>query len=144
MPKVIRIDECARRFGMTFMSTPAAKSRMEKIQLMGDMGRQELGNVPGLLIHLLQDDSRLIPGRAQSKASAALKRRVPKSAYRVQPGRTGKWPAELNQHDYLDTNQTAKLEALGVEEKRRVLQKELDERQTDERLSNLLAGIYKN
>jgi hypothetical protein len=48
----------------------------EKIQLMGNMGRQELRNVPGLLLYLLQDDSRHVPGRARGKAGAATKRRA--------------------------------------------------------------------
>ena len=41
----------------------------EKIKLMGNMGRQKLRNVPGLLIYLLEDDSRHIPGRPQGQSA---------------------------------------------------------------------------
>ena len=112
----------------------------EKIQLMGNMGKQELRNVPGLLVYLLQENSRHIPGRARGRA--ASKGRTARSAGEGQPGRKRKRQAEPNPHDYLDPEQAAKLEALRDEENRRALQKELQEREEREKRKQFLISLY--
>ena len=116
---------------------------MDKVQLMGQMGKQELRNVPGLLRYLLAEDCQHVAGRAQDKARAAPKARAGKSAGKGQPGRPG-GRSQLNPYGYLDSDQAAKLEALREEEIRRALEKELAEREREEKHREFMKALWAN
>ncbi len=115
---------------------------MDKVQLMGQMGKQELRNVPGLLRYLLAEDCQHIPGRARGKTRAAPTGGSVKSASEGQPRSKRKRQTELNPHDYLDPEQAAKLEALRAAEAKRAAEKELAEREGEEKRREFLKTLY--
>ena len=117
----------------------SAEFVLEKVQLLADMGQQELRNIPGLLRYLLAEDCRHIPGRARGGTIASKRR--PGAADHAPPGRTGK-RRQLDPHDYLDPEQAAKLEALRAVEAKRTLAKELEERERAEKRREMLKTIY--
>jgi hypothetical protein len=119
---------------------------LEKVQLMGNMGHQELRNVPGLLVYLLEDNSRHIPGRARAKAGATTQRHAGKAADKARPGRKrnawGSGPSDEDL-DHVDPSLADELRAAQQEENARAIEKaareELDALKRKEFLKTLYA-----